>query len=77
MRKRGKDETIEARLCNNLSDFLCVKNLTTKARCVTYLMRDIEITYNKFEKIQYTPTTVTTINRPERTEWLSQYIGKS
>jgi superfamily II DNA or RNA helicase len=57
MRKRGKDDTIEA-------------------RCITYLMQDIEVTYNRFQKVDYTTTTVTTINRPERTEWLAQYVAE-
>jgi superfamily II DNA or RNA helicase len=57
MRKRGKDESIEA-------------------RCITYLMENIEPVYNRFNKIQYTPMTVATINRPERTEWLARYIAE-
>jgi superfamily II DNA or RNA helicase len=56
MRKRAKDETIEA-------------------RCITYLMDDIEVVYNDYDKIQYTTTTINIINRPERTEWLAKYIA--
>ena len=47
-----------------------------EARCITYLMEDIEITYNRFNKIQYTPTTVATISRDERTAWLARYIAE-
>lgn len=47
-----------------------------EARCVTFLMEDIEITYNRFNKIQYTPTTVTTISREERNAWLSGLIAQ-
>lgn len=56
MRKRGRDESIEA-------------------RCITFLMDNIEVSYNRFNKVQYTPTTVATINRPERTKWLAEYVA--
>ncbi len=46
-----------------------------EARCITFLMPDVEITYNRFNKIQYTPTAVSTTNRPERTKWLAGYIA--
>jgi superfamily II DNA or RNA helicase len=46
-----------------------------EARCVTFLMDNIEVTYNRFHKVQYTPTTVAVINRPERTAWLAQLVA--
>lgn len=55
LRKRGKDEKIEA-------------------RCITYLMEDIEPTFDRRGKIMYTSTTVDVINREERSKWLADYV---
>ena len=49
---------------------------TIEVQCQTLLLEDIEVSYNKWGKINYTSTAVQCVNRPDRTEFIARQAAE-